>query len=141
MTHQFELFAPSPTGPEELWAVVGDLGRLPEWTSATGVADVPDAPVVGDEFVSLHDGGALRWSVITAERWLLEARADTDCGRLGVGVRVTADPAGSRLVLAGMLRPTVGGVRARLVEVPRLRRRFDEWSARAVRIATRDSGI
>ena len=139
VTLQFEIFASSPTTPEALWDVVGTLSRLPEWTDAGEVADPPSVPAVGDTFTTLHRDRRLVWTVITAETWLVEARADTACGRLGVGVRVAPDPGGSRLILAGMLRPSVGRLRARALELPRLRRRFDEWTTRAVRVATREA--
>ena len=137
---QLEVFAAAPVPPAALWALVGDLARLPEWTSATTVADLPAEPALGATFTTRQDGETLVWTLITVEPQLLEAKADTACGRVGIGARVVPDPAGSRLILAGMLRPTVGAVRARLVEGPRLRRRFDEWCAAAVRIATRAAG-
>lgn len=136
---EFELFAASPTSPEALWALVGELGRLPEWTDATGCADLPSEPREGATFVTLHGDQRLEWTLITAEPRLLEAKADTACGRLGIGVRVAPDPHGSRLVLAGALKPSVGALRARTIELPRLRRRFDDWSTRAVKVATRQA--
>ena len=136
---QFELFAACPTPPEILWGIVGDLNRLPEWTDASGVEAPPDQPRVNDRFITLHGDHHLEWTVITAEPMLLEAKADTACGRVGLGARVSQDPAGSRLVLAGMLKPSVGRLRARTIELPRLRRRGDEWSARAVRLAVQEA--
>lgn len=133
---QFELFAAAPVDPARLWALVGDLARLPEWTDADAIEGAPDVPAIGDRFTTLDGDRLLRWVVITSQPRLLEAKTDTACGRLGVGVSVAADPAGSRLVLAGLLDASVPAWRARLLEVPRLRRRFDAWSARAVRAAT-----
>jgi hypothetical protein len=133
---QVEVFAAAPAPPAALWALVGDLSRLPEWTDAEAVARVPTAPAVGDAFTTRVEGTALSWTVITVDQWLLEAKADTACGRVGIGVRAAPDPGGSRLILAGMLKPAVGALRARALEVPRLRRRFDAWSARAVRVVT-----
>jgi hypothetical protein len=140
VTLQFELFAASPTTPERLWDVVGDLSRLPEWTDADAGGGVDDGVGVGDTFTTVDGDRQLVWTVITAEPRLLEARADTASGRVGVGLRVAADPGGSRLVVAGMLKPSVNRLRARLIELPRLRRRLDAWSTRAVRVAAREPG-
>jgi hypothetical protein len=137
---QFELFALVPVEPSRLWALVGDVARLPEWTDATAVEGAPEAPGVGDRFATLEGSRILRWTVITSENRLLEAKTDTACGRLGIGVSVRSDGEGSRLVLAGLLDPSMPGWRARLVEVPRLRRRFDAWSARALRAAISGRG-
>lgn len=133
---RFELFAVAPVDAGQLWALVGDPSRLPEWTDATAVEGAVQAPGVGEQFSTLEGERVLRWTVITSEARLLEAKTDTPCGRLGVGVSARADDAGSRLVLAGLLDPSVPRWRARLVEVPRLRRRFDAWTTRAVRAVT-----
>ena len=134
---RWELFATGTAPPEATWAVVGDLARLPEWTDADTV-EAPSSPLaVGLEFVTAVGGERLRWRVTTVEPRLLEATTDTARGRLGIGVRVAADPRGTRLVLAGGL--DVDGAaarwRARLVDVPALRRRFDRWTAAALRLA------
>jgi hypothetical protein len=136
----FELFAFSPTTPEVLWAVVGDLSRLPAWTDAERVNPPTGSVEEGATFETHQGGETLTWTVITTEPWLLEAKADTACGRVGIGVRVAPDTGGSRLVIAGMLKPSAGTVRARLVDLPRLRRRCDAWSARAVEFAVADAG-
>lgn len=136
---RWELFATGRATPDATWAVVGDLRRLPEWTDAVAV-DVHDvdplAPAVADGFVTVDPDRTLRWRVTTVERRLLEATADTPCGRLGIGLRVAPDPRGTRLVLAGGL--TVDGRaarwRARTVEVPAMRGRFDRWTEAALRL-------
>lgn len=133
---QFEVFAAAPAAPDRLWALVGDLSRLPEWTDADAVEGVPDVPAIGDRFTTLDGERLLNWVVITSQPRLLEAKTDTACGRLGIGLSVASDPAGARLILAGLLDPSVPAWRARMLQVPRLRRRFDAWSTRAVRAAT-----
>jgi hypothetical protein len=130
---QFELFASVPCPPEKLWDLVGDPDRLWEWTDAEALAVRPEPPVaVGSRFATVEAGRRLGWVVITCEDHLWEAKTDdSHCGRLGIGVRVAPDAHGSRLVLAGMLEPAGSLLRARLVDVPRLRARLDRWSAAA----------
>lgn len=135
---QFELFASVPCAPARLWELVGDPDRLPEWTDAEELTVRPEPPLtVGSRFATIDRQRRLTWVVITSEEHLWEAKTDDcPCGRLGIGVQVTADPHGSRLVLAGMLEPASSMLRARLVDVPRLRTRLDRWSAAATRMVT-----
>lgn len=133
---QFELFSSVPCPPERLWKLVGDPDRLSEWTDVDELVQRPEPPVtVGSRFATLDGGRQLNWVVITCEGFLWEAKTDDSaCGRLGIGVRVAPDTHGSRLVLAAMLEPAASLLRARLVEVPRLRTRLDRWSAAANRV-------
>lgn len=132
---QFEMFSTVPCTPDELWALVGDLRRLPEWTDADRVLSAPEPPVeVGARFTTETGSDGLTWVVITSLERLLEIKTDDlAAGRFGVGVRVVPDPVGSRLVLAGMLDPARSTLRARLVDLPALRARLDRWSDLAVR--------
>lgn len=139
MTVHVELYATATTPPEHVWAVVGDPRRLPEWTDVDGVERVePDAVDVGTEFVTVAEGQRRRWRVVTADARLLEATTNTALGPLGVGVRVVRDPLGARLILAASFEPAgrVRRLRARLVDAPGLRRRFDRWTRAALRVAT-----
>lgn len=133
---QFELFSSVPCPPGPLWDLVGDPDRLWEWTDVDQLVLRPEPPVkVGSRFATVDAGRQLSWVVITCDDHLWEAKTDDSaCGRLGIGVRVAPDTHGSRLVLAGMLEPTGTMLRARLVEVPRLRARLDRWSAAATRV-------
>jgi hypothetical protein len=135
---QFELFSAIPVSPDELWALVGDLRRLPEWTDADRVIDPPSElpPSVGDRFTTVDGARELRWVVITSGPRLLEVKTDDGpCGRFGVGFRVAADPVGSRLILAGLLDPARGTLRGRLVDLPALRARSERWTELALRAA------
>jgi hypothetical protein len=134
---QFEFFASVPCPPDQLWKVVGDPDRLPEWTDAEELPVRAEPPVeVGSRFTTVDRQQSLEWVVITCDDHLWEAKTDdSDCGRLGIGVRVAPDVHGSRLVLAGMLEPAGSMWRARLVDVPRLRTRLDRWAGRATRLA------
>lgn len=137
---QFEVFSSVPSEPERLWEVVGDPDRLPEWTDVDHLAVAPEPPVaVGSRFETVADQRHLTWVVITCEDGLWEAKTDeSECGRLGIGARVAPDPVGARLVLAGMLEPAGSMLRARLVDVPRLRARLDRWSTAAARVVASD---
>lgn len=138
MVVRVELFAAGSVPPEDVWAVVGDVGRLPEWTDADWVEPVPERPVaVGTELLVLVDRQERVWRVITAEQRVLELEADTPRGAVSMGVRVVRERAGSRIVLAGALHPTgtAAILRARLVDAPALRRRFDRWTRRALDLA------
>lgn len=141
-----EAFAVARCSPDALWALAGDLSRLPEWTEAEEVVDAPAIPGVGDRFTTRDGVTERNWVVITSGPHLLEAKTDhTACGRLGIGIRVVPDPLGARLVMAGLLDPQPPGTSeggatrlrrtgvARLRDLPRLRTRLDRWTDKAVR--------
>jgi hypothetical protein len=132
---QFELFTAVPVAPERLWALVGDVRRIPEWTDADHVMQPPEPPLeVGARFTTVDAGRELRWVVITVADRLIEAKTDDGpCGRFGVGVRVAPDPIGSRLILAGLLDPSGSRVRARVQHLPALRSRAERWADLALR--------
>jgi hypothetical protein len=135
----FEVYATSPASPAALWALVGDLRRLTEWTDAEAITGAPEPPLeVGQRFATTDRGQERGWVVITAEDRLVEVKTDdTPCGRLGIGVRAAPDTRGgehgSRLILAGLLDASPHSLRARTLHVPRLRARFDRWTAAALR--------
>jgi hypothetical protein len=135
---QFEMFAAGMMSPDDLWALVGDPRRVAEWTDAEELVSAPEPPFeVGDRFTTRDGARELRWVVITTGDKLLEVKTDgCDAGRFGVGVRVAADPIGSRLILAGMLDPVSGRIRARSLELPALRRRCERWVDTALRVAS-----
>lgn len=135
---QFEVFATVPGDAAAVWALVSDPARLPEWTDAEDVPEAPAPPLaLGSRFATVDGDRRLEWVVITSEPYLLEAKTDQSaCGRLGFGVRVSDDPHGTRLVLAGLLDPAVLGLRARMVDVPRLRARLDRWADAAARVVS-----
>lgn len=138
MTIRFELFAAGPARPEDVWALVGDLHRLPEWTDAERVQVHGDRPDEAGGAVSTAQGARrVDWTVVTRERRLVELSTTLPQGRLGLGVRVLPDPLGSRVVLACAFHPATrtAGVRFRLLGAPDLRRRFDRWASSAVRVA------
>lgn len=137
MTIRFELFAAGPARPEDVWALVGDLHRLTEWTDADRVEVRGDRPDEAGGAVATAEGDRrLEWIVTTRERRLVELSTTVPGGRLGLGVRVLPDPLGSRVVLACAFDPAsrTAGLRFRLVEAPALRRRFDRWASAAVRV-------
>jgi hypothetical protein len=134
---QFELFTAVPVSPERLWALVGDLRRVPEWTDAERILHAPEPPLeVGARFTTVDGGRELRWVVITVANRLIEVKTDDGpWGRFGVGVRVAPDPVGSRLILAGLLDPAGSRLRARLRHLPSLRARTERWADLALRRA------
>jgi hypothetical protein len=134
---QFEMFTTGMLPADDLWSLVGDLRRIPEWTDADEVLSEPEPPVeVGSRFVTVEGGRRLEWVVITAAPRLLEVKTDgCAVGRFGVGVRVIPDPVGARLIVAGMLDPSGSRLRARAVDLPALRRRCERWSDLALRAA------
>lgn len=139
MALRFELFASGRAWPEQLWTLVGDPRRLPEWTDAELVEAAPEPPLeVGAAFTTVADGQRLTWRLVTAEPRLLEVDAPTPCGRVSFGWRVVREEAGARLVFAGSLEPAGSTLRARLVHLPALRRRAERWCSRAVRLAPPD---
>lgn len=135
MTARVEVFATGAADPARVWEVVGDLRRLMDWTDAEYVEASNDIQP-GTEFVTIDHGRRLRWRVVTFEPGLIEAVSDLPLGRLGVGARVTRDPAGTRVVLAGAIDSARGRLRARVLHAPALRRRFDRWCRAALRAAS-----
>jgi len=129
---------------DALWAVVGDLWRLPEWTDVESVADVdPDPPVVGTQVETVEAGTMRRWRVVTWERRLFEITTTTERGGFSVGCRVVRDArGGSRLVLATQADTPgfAGALRGQLFTAPSLRRRMDRWAAAAMRVAATTPG-
>ena len=141
MSLDAEQYAEYLVPADALWEVVGDPRRLPEWTGLSAPLRIsagsgPDEPLgawEADVLARVHDGEAVRQlRVITARRGVVEVTTDTGCGRVGIGVRVVGEanrPGTSRLVVAGQLDPSRGALRARTLDLPRLRRRFDAWAA------------
>lgn len=138
MAVHVELFAVGAVPPEDVWAVVGDVRRLPAWTDADEVERVePDPVVAGTELVVVDRGGSRLWRVLTAGPRLLEVTTDTPLGPVGLGVRVARERSGSRLVLAGAFHPPSARqtLRVRVLDAPALRRRFDRWTRTALDLA------
>lgn len=138
MVVRVELFATGNAPPEDTWAIVGDLRRLPEWTDAEQVGRIePEPAAVGSEMVIAEDGRSRLWRVVTVEPRLIEVSTQTARGPLDIGVRVVRERSGSRLILAGAYRPAglIQTLRTRVVDAPTLRRRFDRWSQSALRLA------
>jgi hypothetical protein len=135
VTIRFEVFAAGGASPDEAWARVGDLRRLPEWTDADAVEVPPGPPSVGSSVVTRDAGRRLEWTVRTLESRLVEMSTSLDSGVLGIGARVVHDRLGSRVILAAALEPASRGAGwgFRLWGAPSLRRRFDRWSTEAVR--------
>jgi hypothetical protein len=140
---RLEMFATGQVAPEQLWRVVGDPWRLAEWTDVESVADVnPDPPTVGGQVTTVEAGTTRSWRITTLDARLLEISTDTERGRLGFGWRVVRDArGGSRLVLAAGVdvRGFTGRIRARMLDVPSLRRRMDRWAHEALRVAAASS--
>lgn len=136
MPLQFELFASSAAPADDLWAVVGDPSRLPEWTDVDEVR--ADGLVEGGRIVTVTDDHELEWTVVTVGTRIWEARADVPAGTLGLGARVVAEPRGSRLVLAAALTPSGSRLQASLLVMPKLRARCDRWAGRALTAAKAD---
>lgn len=137
MTVRFELFAAGPARPEDVWALVGDLCRLPEWTDAERVEVHGDRPdEAGGEVTTAEGDRRLDWTVTTRQRRLVELSTTMPRGRLGLGARVLPDPLGSRVVLACAFDADTRASRFRfwLIDGPALRRRFDRWASSAVRV-------
>ena len=137
---RFELFATGSVSTDALWAVVGDPWRLSEWTDVESVASVePDPPRVGTQVATVEAGTTRLWEVTTLESRLIELRTTTERGGVGIGCRVVRDSrGGSRLVLAAGLERS--GLKARLFDLPALRRRMDRWAERALRVAAAATG-
>ncbi len=142
-----EVYAVGRMTGAQLWAVVGDPWRLPEWTDADAVRAVDPEPVeVGTAIATVEGGAARTWRVTTEARWLREMSATTDAGELALGYRVVRDPLGCRLILAAGLEPGAGrgrrsllrSLRARVVDAPMLRSHLDRWSGAALRAADPD---
>ena len=144
MDVRFEMFHSSSVSSDALWAVVGDLWRLPEWTDVESVADISaEPPGVGTEVETVEAGTTRLWRITTWEPRLYEMVTQTERGDVGFGCRVVRDNrGGSRIVLAaGLQAPTMAKrLRARLLDGPSLRRRMDEWARDAVRVAATPAG-
>lgn len=134
MTIRLEVFAAGSAAPDDVWALVGDPRRLPEWTDADTV-ELTGSLEPGATVVTRDAGRRLVWTVATVEPRLLELVTNLPGGRLGIGVRVLRDALGSRVILAGALDPASAQARwkFRLSGAGKLRRRFDRWSQHAVR--------
>lgn len=103
---------------------------------------LPAGWAVGQHF-TLDGTGGTSWSVIGTGQRLVEVVAGTACGRLGIGVRVIGlhgeRPAGgarSRVVFVGRLEPAGSRIKARLRDLPTLRRRFDRWALQLRRLTS-----
>lgn len=139
MTRRLEIFAAGWAKPDDVWALVGNPRRLPEWTDVEAVEKVDPEPVeVGSQLVLRHGGQAQTWEVTTFRPRLLEAVTVLPAGRLGVGVRVLTDPMGSRVVLAAAFAPAdrLASLRFLVAGRSRMRRMFDQWSQGAVQART-----
>lgn len=141
MTIRTEMYAPTPATADSMWAVVGDPRQFATWTGADRVEGVSPEPVErGTEIVTVERGGGVRtWRVTSVNERIreMELTADLPEGQLRVGFRVVPQQPGCRLVIAAALEPVkkVGAMRARLVELPALRKRLDRWTERAVKAA------
>jgi len=131
VTRRFEVYATGAADPDDVWALVGDLRRLPEWTDADAVEVGPGPVAVGTEFTTVAGGRRMDWRVRTLDRHLIEAATWLPTGVLGIGVRVLPEEGGgARVVLAGAFAPKgrLASLRFALLGGPDLRRRFDRWS-------------
>ena len=138
MTLEVDQYAEFAVPPDTLWSVIGDPRRLDEWTGSS-IVDPPEVWTVGESVTvratrtqggtSTRDGEEGSWEVISVGQRVVEARGETSCGRLGIGVRVIGASPGSRVVFVAQLEPNRGMLQARLRDVPALRRRFDGWAA------------
>jgi len=134
------MYAPTTASADDVWAVVGDPWQFAAWTGGDHVDTVAPEPVVaGTEIVVVEDASVRTWHVTSIQERLkqMELVTDLDEGQLRMGYRVVPQERGSRLVVAAALDPArkVGAMRARLVELPALRRRLDHYTALAVRAA------
>lgn len=132
-----ELYAVGVAPPEQVWALVGDPRRLPEWTDADS-AEASGPVAVGTVFTTRDGGRVFEWRVTTAEQRLIEAVTTLPRGELGIGVRVARDPYGSRLILAAGFTPAnrLAALGWLLLGGPALRRRFHRWTRAALRPPT-----
>jgi hypothetical protein len=130
-----EQYAEFSVEPDALWDVVRRPGRLPEWTQGRAV-DPPEHWEVGRR-VRITERETVEWEVLSAEPRVVELRGTTPCGELGIGVRVVAGTGGSptRVVFVARLDST-RTVRARLRDLPAMRRRFDRWAHGLRRVAS-----
>ncbi len=87
--------------PARAWTVVGDLRRLPEWTTAESVQGEPEAPAMGDEFAAVHRFGPMRYRVEYEVRSWEPGRRF----RLGVAGWPLAEAAELRVAVEAMVEP------------------------------------
>ena len=140
MSIRTEMYAPTAASADAMWEVVGDPWQLAAWTDGERVESVTPEPLAKGSEIVIVDRDAVRtWLVTTVQPRLRQIELTTDLpdGQLSLGYRVIAQQPGCRLVIAAALEPVkkVGGVRARLVELPALRKRLDHWTERAVKAA------
>ena len=122
---------------DQLWSIIGEPRRLPEWTDVVSVrnADALDGWEAATT-VTVREREETTWQVISLGQRVVEVSGATSCGQLGIGVRVIALRApdagttgpGCRVVFVGRLEPSGSEIRARLRDLPALRRRFDRWA-------------
>ncbi len=128
--------------PAAAWIVVGDLVRLPEWTSAIAVEGAPLDPAVEDEFAAIHRAGPFRYRVAyevaswdAGRRFRLGAAGWplTDDGELRVAVESMVEPEGAwsrvELVAAGSVPAW-----AWPLATPLVRRGLRRWLRRLERL-------
>lgn len=130
-----ERYAACAASVAELWALVGDLARLDEWTDATLVAAPPRWQEGAAATIAL-DGRERTWRVLTLRERTWELAAELEQGRVGAGCHVVGEGARTRLVLVATLAPAGSRWKARTVELPAMARRLERWAAAAVRVAS-----
>ena len=129
------------------------LGPSPDASSDAQPSDAAEVTWSPGMRVVVDERDTTTWQVISLGQRVVEASAATPCGQLGIGVRVielrTTDPArtagaaaeaaagaedagnrppGSRVVFVARLEPARSSLRARVRDVPAIRRRFDRWA-------------
>lgn len=129
-----ERFAACAASVEELWALVGDLTRLDEWTDAALVTAPPRWHEGAAATIALA-GREHTWRVLTLRERTWELVAELEQGRVGAGCHVVDEGARTRLVLVATLAPAGSRWKARTVELPAMARRLERWAAAAVRLA------
>lgn len=135
MTLEVDQYAELLASADDVWDVVGDPRQLSAWTGATTVGP-PSRWEPGDE-VRITGPQPVSWRVISVGQRGVEVAGNTTCGRLGLGVRIIPAGGGCRVVFAARLEPSRGPIRARVRDLPVLRRRFDRWSIALRRLVER----
>lgn len=128
---QVERYVACTADVAEVWALVGDLSRLEEWTDARLLA-APAAWQEGATATIELDGQPATWQVLTWQATTWELVATLPTGRFAAGCHVAGEGVRTRLVLAATLEPAGSRWKARTVEVPLLARRLERWAGAAV---------